>query len=74
MSNLQCPACSGPDNAECATCKGTSLVSKEVYDSFIANKTILDELFGLKDSLTQKIQEAQSKEELLENINLIINS
>jgi len=36
MSNIACPACAGPDNAGCATCKGTSEVTQEVFDTFTA--------------------------------------
>lgn len=35
MSQLDCPACAGPDNAECATCKGTSEVTRAVHDAFM---------------------------------------
>ena len=35
MNELDCPACAGPDNAECATCGGTSEVTQEVHDAFM---------------------------------------
>jgi hypothetical protein len=43
LIKINCPACSGPDNAECATCHGTSKVTQQVFDSFITEKTKLEE-------------------------------
>jgi hypothetical protein len=34
-----CPACAGPDNAECATCNGTTEVTQQVFDALMAEKT-----------------------------------
>jgi hypothetical protein len=34
MTNIKCPACAGPDNAGCATCNGTSKVTKKTHDDF----------------------------------------
>ena len=39
MNKTSCPACAGPDNAECATCQGTSEVTQEVLDAFMVEKT-----------------------------------
>jgi hypothetical protein len=40
MSEINCPACAGPDEARktCATCQGIMKVSQETYDTFIQNQ------------------------------------
>jgi hypothetical protein len=43
VSKINCPACAGPDNVECATCQGTSEVTQEVFDTFMAKKTKQEE-------------------------------
>jgi hypothetical protein len=43
MSKTNCPACAGPDNAECATCQGTSEVTQEVFDTFMVEKSKQEE-------------------------------
>jgi hypothetical protein len=60
----QCPACLPPDNAECATCNGTSEVTEEVYSQFMINKSELDAI----SELSRKIQEVFTTESGLENI------
>jgi hypothetical protein len=58
----QCPACLPPDNAECATCNGTSEVTEEVYSQFMINKSELDAV----SELYQKIQEVLRTNNILE--------
>jgi hypothetical protein len=59
MSTLDCPACSGPDNAECETCGGTSLVTQETYDSFVVKREA--ELDGITENeILAKIEELQN--------------
>lgn len=53
MNEVSCPACSGPDNAQCVTCNGTSFVTQEVYDLFVAARD--------KRLATWKLQRALSE-------------
>jgi hypothetical protein len=53
MNEVTCPACAGPDNAECATCNGTSLVSQEVYDTFMAAKAQQEATWQLQRALQE---------------------
>jgi hypothetical protein len=43
MSKINCPACAGPDNAECVTCQGTSEVTQEVFNAFMVEKSKQEE-------------------------------
>jgi len=43
MNKLNCPACAGPDNADCATCQGKSEVTQETFDAFMLEKTKQEE-------------------------------
>jgi hypothetical protein len=43
MSKINCPACAGPDNAQCATCQGTSEVTQQVFDAFMVKKAKQEE-------------------------------
>jgi hypothetical protein len=40
---IECPACAGPDNAECATCQGASEVTQEVFDVFMIEEAKQEE-------------------------------
>jgi hypothetical protein len=60
----QCPACLPPDNAECATCNGTSEATEEVYSQFMIKKSELDAI----SELSRKIQEVFTTESGLEEI------
>lgn len=51
METINCPACAGPDNAECETCQGTSLVTQEVYDTFMLNRERETATMQLKHAL-----------------------
>lgn len=51
MNELDCPACAGPDNAECSTCGGTSEVTQEVYDAFMLEKERAEATFRLQHAL-----------------------
>jgi hypothetical protein len=54
MANkLNCPACAGPDNAECATCGGTSKVTQEVYDAFILEQERMIATYELQRALAK---------------------
>jgi len=54
MANkLDCPACAGPDNAECATCGGTSEVTQEVYDAFMLEQERMVATYELQRALAQ---------------------
>ena len=53
MNEITCPACAGPDNAECATCHGTSLVSQETYDAFIVERDKQISTWQLKQALAE---------------------
>lgn len=52
MEKLDCPACAGPDNAECATCGGTSEVTQEVYDAFMLEKERMEATFKLQQAIS----------------------
>lgn len=52
MNEIDCPACAGPDNAECETCAGTSLVSQEVHDTFIAERDAMIATWQLRQALS----------------------
>lgn len=41
---VDCPACAGPQalGGSCATCNGTTEVSREVFDAFMAERTAAD--------------------------------
>jgi hypothetical protein len=60
----ECPACLPPDNAECATCNGTSEVTEGVYSQFMIKKSELDAI----SELSTKIQKVFTTESGLENI------
>ena len=53
MDKLDCPACAGPDNAECATCGGTSEVAKEVHDAFMLEQERMIATHELQRALAQ---------------------
>lgn len=53
MNEVACPACAGPDNAECATCNGNSFVSQEVHDLFVEEKLKQDLNMQLKKALQE---------------------
>lgn len=53
MNEVICPACAGPDNAECATCHGTSSVTQEVHDAFIAEREAIIATWQLKQALSE---------------------
>jgi hypothetical protein len=53
MNKLDCPACSGPDNAECETCYGTSLVTQETYDTFVVKRKEELATWELKKALSE---------------------
>jgi hypothetical protein len=74
MKNIECPACSGPDNSMCATCNGTNEVTQEVFDTFNENKKEMEELFLLINSIEDFIRSSNTKEELVVNINELINN
>jgi hypothetical protein len=40
---IKCPACAGPDNAECVTCLGSSEIAQEVFDAFMVEKAKQEE-------------------------------
>ena len=48
---IDCPACAGPDNAECATCGGTSEVTQQVHDAFMLEKERAEATFRLQQAL-----------------------
>jgi hypothetical protein len=73
MEKIKCPACSGPDNAMCATCSGTNEVTQEAFNAFNENKQKLEELFLLRISIDDAIRNSGTKEELIELISAIIN-
>lgn len=50
---LDCPACAGPDNAECDTCHGSSEVTQEVYDSFMEAKAAFEATMKLRQALQE---------------------
>jgi hypothetical protein len=52
-NKLECPACAGPDNAECATCNGTSEVTQEVHDAFMLEKERMIATHELQRALAQ---------------------
>lgn len=53
MNEIDCPACAGPDNAECETCLGTSLVSQDVYDIFIEKQKTQEATWELQRALQE---------------------
>ena len=53
MNELDCPACAGPDNAECDTCHGTSLVTQEVHDAFVAAREVEEATRQLRKALEE---------------------
>ena len=58
MIEINCPACSGPDNADCATCLGTSKVTQQAFNSFMAQKTRLEESQIFWDRVQKHINQA----------------
>ena len=53
MTNVTtCPACAGPDNAECATCGGTSEVTQEMHDAFMLEKERIEATFKLQQAIS----------------------
>ena len=50
-NNPSCPACAGPDNAECATCSGTSKVTQEVHDEFMLEQERIIATYELQRAL-----------------------
>lgn len=53
MNEIPCPACAGPDNAQCATCSGASLVTQEVHDAFIVERNAFIATMELKRALQE---------------------
>lgn len=53
MNELDCPACAGPDNAECATCHGTSSVSQETNDAFVVEREKQEATYKLRQALSE---------------------
>lgn len=53
MGKLDCPACAGPDNAECETCGGTSEVDQATFDAFTATQEQLVATQALKTALSE---------------------
>jgi hypothetical protein len=41
---IKCPACDGPEalGGTCATCAGTTEVTEEVFNNFIAQKSVIE--------------------------------
>lgn len=50
---IDCPACAGPDNAECDTCHGDSEVTQEVYDNFMTQKQRMEATWRLQFALSE---------------------
>ena len=48
-----CPACAGPDNAERATCHGTSSVSQETHDAFMVEREKQEATYKLRQALSE---------------------
>ena len=67
---LDCPACAGPTalGGDCATCRGTTQISQEVYGAFMANQAIQAELFGLQTLINEALQSAANVDELKQAI------
>lgn len=53
MNETECPACAGPDNAACATCNGTSIVTYDVFNAFIANQDLMRAQYQLRQALQE---------------------
>ena len=54
---IECPACGGPpeERAFCETCGGSTEVTQEVYDAFLAQKEKQERFFEFQSSVTEKI-------------------
>jgi len=53
MNIIDCPACAGPDNAECETCHGTSEVTQDVYDAFMEKRAQNEATWSLKRAMQE---------------------
>ena len=71
---VDCPACAGPAalGGECATCNGITEVTQEVYDAFLADKALREELYELQRAITDVVYSAQTTQELKQAIVQIV--
>lgn len=71
---LDCPACAGPAalGGGCSTCNGTTEVTQEVCDAFIANQVIKNELHNLQTLISDVLFSVETNDELKQAIVEII--
>jgi hypothetical protein len=72
---LDCPGCAGPAalGGGCATCHGTTKVTQEAHDSFMASKLALDLLVELSQKIIRVTSEATDVESLKSQLAELIN-
>jgi len=68
----QCPACLPPDNAECATCNGTSEATEEVYSQFMAEKQERESTMEFARKIQEALHANDSLEETVSVIKIIL--
>jgi hypothetical protein len=68
----QCPACLPPDNAECATCNGTSEVTEEVHSQFMNEKQERESTIEFARKIQEALRTNNSLEETVSEIKTIL--
>lgn len=61
---INCPACAGPQalGGGCATCNGTTFVSEEVAETFLAEQAKANQYFAFQDMIREMLIDGFDKE------------
>jgi predicted methyltransferase len=70
-----CPACAGPQalGGNCATCNGTTEVTQEVYNSFLAIQTAREEAYTTLDTKLATLDLNEYELEILAMRGFVVN-